>query len=107
MGLQTPFTTVILKYWWGCSPSAPPIPTALNCNISKLFQGKTVNSYVALDQFEFLQTDACELHPPEAKPLTTPAPVTTTPKPTTTATEPPGRKFSVELYTMSNKSYST
>ena len=50
-------------------------------------KGKNVKSYVAVDQFEFLQTSACELHPPEAKPLTTPAPVTT-PAPT----EPPGRK---------------
>ena len=51
-------------------------------------KGKNVKSYVAVDQFEFLQTSACELHPPEAKPLTTPAPVTT-PAPT----EPPGRKY--------------
>ena len=27
--LQPPFNTVILKYWWDCSPSAPPIPTTL------------------------------------------------------------------------------
>jgi hypothetical protein len=50
-------------------------------------KGKNVKSYVAVDQYEFLQTSACELHPPEAIPLTTPAPVTT-PAPT----EPPGRK---------------
>ena len=50
-------------------------------------KGRNVKSYVAVDQFEFLQTDACELHPPEAKPLTTPAPITT-PAPT----EPPDRE---------------
>ena len=48
-------------------------------------KGRNKKSYVAVDQFEFLQTDACELHPPEA---TTPVPVTTA-----EPTEPPGRKF--------------
>ena len=36
--LQPPFITIILKYWWGCSPSALPIPTALGERLLKWFQ---------------------------------------------------------------------
>ena len=45
---------------------------------------------MAVDEFEFLQSEICELKPPEAAPIvpTTQSP-TTTPEPT----EPPGRKF--------------
>ena len=32
VGLQTPLTIMILKYWWGCSISASTIPTALKTN---------------------------------------------------------------------------
>ena len=56
-------------------------------------QGKNGKDFVAVDEFEFLQSEICELSPPEAKPIvpTTqpPIPPTTTPEPT----EPPGRKF--------------
>ena len=56
-------------------------------------QGKNGKDFVAVDEFEFLQSEVCELKPPEAKPIvpTTqpPTPPTTTPEPT----EPPGRKF--------------
>ena len=51
VGLHMPFTTVILKYWWGCSPSAPPIPTALLrspvatnlCEMASLFFVKSIS----------------------------------------------------------------
>ena len=54
-------------------------------------QGRNGKDFVAVDEFEFLQSEVCELKPPEAKPIvpTTqpPTPPTTTPEPT----EPPGR----------------
>ena len=43
-------------------------------------RGQDENTFVAVDQFEFLQTPVCDLVPESAMP--TPAP-----------TEPPGRKF--------------
>ena len=56
-------------------------------------QGKNGKDFVAVDEFEVLQSEVCKLKPPEAKPIvpTTqpPTPPTTTPEPT----EPPGRKF--------------
>ena len=53
-------------------------------------KGGNKKSYVAIDQFQFLETSAgCELYPPEAQPPTTP----TTTELTTTVTEPPNRKY--------------
>ena len=46
-------------------------------------KGQNDQSFVAVDQFEFLQISACDILPAQAAP--TPAP-----------TEPPGRKFSVQ-----------
>ena len=43
-------------------------------------KGQNDKSFVAVDQFEFLQISACDILPAQATP--TPAP-----------TEPPGRKF--------------
>ena len=43
-------------------------------------KGQNDQSFVAVDQFEFLQISACDILPAQAAP--TPAP-----------TEPPGRKF--------------
>jgi hypothetical protein len=48
-------------------------------------KGKNGESFVALDEFAFLQTDLCEFSPSQAFPTEPP----TTPAPT----EPPGRKF--------------
>ena len=55
-------------------------------------KGTSEESFVAVDEFAFLQTNACDLLPPEAKPVD--PPITTTPSPITTPapTEPPGRK---------------
>ena len=55
-------------------------------------KGTSEESFVAVDEFAFLQTNACDLLPPEAKPVD--PPITTTPNPLTTPapTEPPGRK---------------
>ena len=55
-------------------------------------KGTSEESFVAVDEFAFLQTNACDLLPPEAKPVD--PPITTTPNPITTPapTEPPGRK---------------
>ena len=55
-------------------------------------KGNNKKSWIAVDEFEFLQSEICELYPPEAKPIeptTTPVPTTTTPEPT----EPPGRNY--------------
>ena len=48
-------------------------------------KGNNKKSYVAVDEFEFLQLEDCEIQPIEAKPQ---IPSSTTPAPT----EPPGRK---------------
>ena len=48
-------------------------------------KGKNDESFVALDEFAFLQTDLCEFSPSQAFP--------TEPPTTPTPTEPPGRKF--------------
>ena len=48
-------------------------------------RGNNDQSYVAIDQFEFLASDTCDFEPKEAWPVEPP----TTPAPT----EPPGRKF--------------
>ena len=55
-------------------------------------KGTSEESFVAVDEFAFLETMACDLLPPEAKPID--PPITTTPNPITTPapTEPPGRK---------------
>ena len=51
-------------------------------------KGGNKESYVAIDQFQFLQIDkGCELFPPEAQPPTTPTTTEYTP------TEPPNRKY--------------
>ena len=49
--------------------------------------GKNDESFVAVDEFTFLQTDVCDFMPSEAVP--------TEPPTTPTPTEPPGRKFLV------------
>ena len=55
----------------------------------KAQKGTSPESFIAVDEFAFLQTDVlCDLMPPEAKPPEPPV-TTTTPAPT----EPPGRKF--------------
>lgn len=51
-------------------------------------RGNNDQSYVAIDQFEFLASDTCDFEPKEAWPVEPP----TTPAPT----EPPGRKFFLE-----------
>ena len=64
-------------------------------------KGTNDQSFVAIDQFEFLQTGLdCGIipdvaKPTEAPPTTTSTTTTTTPPPPTTPapTEPPGRKF--------------
>ena len=55
-------------------------------------KGTSEESFAAVDEFAFLETIACDLLPPEAKPID--PPITTTPNPITTPapTEPPGRK---------------
>ena len=40
VGLQPPFTTVILKYWWGCSLPAPPTPLSLYTHQHGVGRGK-------------------------------------------------------------------
>ena len=57
-------------------------------------KGTSEESFAAVDEFAFLETMACDLLPPEAKPID--PPITTTPNPITTPapTEPPGRKTS-------------
>ena len=51
-------------------------------------KGGNKESYVAIDQFQFLEIDkGCELFPPEATPPTTPTTTEFTP------TEPPNRKY--------------
>ena len=51
--------------------------------------GKNDESFVAVDEFTFLQTDVCDFMPSEAVP--------TEPPTTPTPTEPPGRKFLIYL----------
>ena len=41
-------------------------------------RGRNEQSFVAIDQFEFLQTDTCDFQPKEAWPTTTVQPPTTT-----------------------------
>ena len=48
-------------------------------------KGKNDQSFVAVDEFEFLQTEICEFKPDQAIP--------TEPPTTPTPTEPPGRKY--------------
>jgi hypothetical protein len=55
-------------------------------------RGNNDQSYVAIDQFEFLASDTCDFEPKEAWPVEPP----TTPAPT----EPPGRKFFWKIFTM-------
>ena len=51
-------------------------------------KGGNKESYVAIDQFQFLETSAgCELYPPEAEPPTIPTTTEYVP------TEPPNRKY--------------
>ena len=51
--------------------------------------GKNDESFVAVDEFTFLQTDVCDFMPSEAVP--------TEPPTTPTPTEPPGRKVLIYL----------
>ena len=48
-------------------------------------KGKNDQSFVAVDEFAFLQTDLCDFSPTQAIP--------TEPPTTPTPTEPPGRKY--------------
>ena len=58
----------------------------------KAQKGISQESFIAVDEFAFLQTEVCDLMPPEAKPPAPPV-TTTTPAPT----EPPGRKMNSKL----------
>ena len=61
----------------------------------KAQKGTSQESFIAVDEFAFLQTEVCDLMPPEAKPPAPPV-TTTTPAPT----EPPGRKLNSILNTL-------
>ena len=56
-------------------------------------KGKNDQSFIAVDEFAFLQTTSCEFKPIEAIP-TEPPPTTTTPEPT----EPPSGKIPTYLF---------
>ena len=67
MGLQPVFTTVTLKYYWGCSPSIPPIPTAQNLG-KEMSQGKikiVVIHFSQISQCHFTSDVNCKV--PELK----------------------------------------
>jgi len=56
-------------------------------------KGKNDKSFVAIDEFVFLQTPICSFQPDQAKPTAAP-PSTTTPVPT----EPPDRKLFTKVF---------